>query len=341
MTIRIGTFNVENLLQRFDFYRYGRLVTERTLSILGVPDDEEGMALRKSLHVALTEDMRQMTGQAIRDMDADIVCLQEIDTLDVLKDFNEYYIKRPTGVHYGWARLETGNDRRGIDVAVLSKNRISVQSHRHLTFDELDLFNDDLRDYGLREGDRVFRRDCLEVETRVGSEELRLFICHFKSMSGGRDETMPVREAEARAVLKILEMRYGSLDAARNAKWAICGDLNDYIVSNGRRLTNSGINPLFEDDLCFNPVDNLPSRDRWTHYYPRENAKRQLDYVLLSPELKRLNEDVCPQIVRNGMPVRVPGIEDLPRYPRIGFDRPKASDHCPLTVDLVVDPNMN
>lgn len=336
MPITIATFNVENLLRRFDFFRYGKLVSERTLSILGVPDDDEGMQLRRSLHVGLTEDSRQMTGQAIRDTRADILCLQEIDNLEVLKDFNEFYVDRPTGIRYGWERLVEGNDRRGIDVAVLSKQRIKVTSHAAMTFDDYDLFNDDLRDYGLREGDRIFRRDCLEIETKVDGETLHIFNCHFKSMSGGRDKTMPVREAESKAVIEVLKARFGDMAAVRAAKWVICGDLNDYTHSGGRRLARSGLNPLFEDDLCFNPVENMPAKERWTHYFPGENSKHQLDYVLLSPALRALNADVVPRIIRNGQPVRVPGIESVPRYPRIGFDRPKASDHCPLSVTLTV-----
>ncbi len=338
MPIRIATFNVENLLRRFDFHRYGRLVKERTLSILGVGDDAEGMTLRRALHVGLTEDMRQMTGQAIRDTGADIICLQEVDNLQVLEDFDSYYVDRPTGIRYGWERLIEGNDRRGIDVAVMSKQRIGVTSHQELTFDDLGLFNQELEDYGLRPGHRVFRRDCLEITTKVDGEDLTIFNCHFKSMSGGRDETMPVREAEAKAVVEILKAKYGGLDAAKAAKWVICGDLNDYThsSSNGQELAKSGLRPLFNHDLCFNPVLNLPFSERWTHYYPKDDAKRQLDYVLLSPALRALNADVEPQIVRGGMPYRVPGLDDVKRYPRMGFDRPKASDHCPLTVELTI-----
>jgi endonuclease/exonuclease/phosphatase family metal-dependent hydrolase len=336
MPITIGTFNVENLLQRFDFYRYGNLVTERTLSILGIANDDEGMLLRKSLHVALTEDTRQMTAQAVRDLGADILCLQEVDNLGVLEDFNKFYVKRAAGIHYGWQRLIEGNDRRGIDVGVLSKNRITVKSHAHHTFDDFSLFNDELRDYGLHEGDHIFRRDCLEVETKADGEELTLFVCHFKSMSGGRDHTMPVREAEAKAVRKIISDKYGGEANARQAKWLICGDLNEYAFSNGHLLANSGIRPLFEDGFVSNPVENLPVKERWTHYYAGDNSKHQLDYILLSPALDVLNPGVQPNIVRNGQPVRVPGIEDVKRYPRIGYDRPKASDHCPVALTINV-----
>ena len=36
MPIRIATFNVENLLRRFNFYSYGSLTVEPALRILGV-----------------------------------------------------------------------------------------------------------------------------------------------------------------------------------------------------------------------------------------------------------------------------------------------------------------
>ena len=51
-------------------------------------------------------------------------------------------------------------------------------------------------------------------------------------------------------------------------------------------------------------------------------------------------------MIRRGLPYRVPFDPREPdrsmaklatcanRYPRVGWDRPKASDHCPLTIDL-------
>jgi len=39
----------------------------------------------------------------------------------------------------------------------------------------------------------------------------------------------------------------------------------------------------------------------------------------------------------HGMPFRVPNTESVSRYPRTGWDRPKASDHCPVIMDLVID----
>ncbi|MFQ5936530.1 MAG: endonuclease/exonuclease/phosphatase family protein, partial [Acidiferrobacterales bacterium] len=320
-------------LQRFDFYRYGRLTTERVLTLLGVDEPEENLRLRRSLFASLSDDSRQMTAQAIRDTEADIVCLQEIDNREVLDDFHEYYVKRSAGVNYGWRRLIEGNDRRGIDVAVISKQRISVTSHRELTFDDFELFNQALDEYGLSPTDRIFRRDCLEVETKVDGTPLTIFVCHFKSMNGGRDKTMPVRHAEAAAVKRIIEDKFGP--HADQADWLVMGDMNDYIEENGQPVAN-GLEPLLQGGFSQNLINNLQPQDRWTHFYTGGRTFHQLDYILASPGVAAKNAGVQPHIVRNGQPYRVPGIEDVLRFPRVGFDRPKASDHCPVAVTLTI-----
>ena len=68
-----------------------------------------------------------------------------------------------------------------------------------------------------------------------------------------------------------------------------------------------------------------------------------LDYVLLSPGL---GKGAQAEILRRGLPYRAPldpraddrSIATLSsaggRYPRIGWDRPKASDHCPVVVSF-------
>jgi hypothetical protein len=45
-----------------------------------------------------------------------------------------------------------------------------------------------------------------------------------------------------------------------------------------------------------------------------------------------------PDIIRAGQPWRTPfpSGQEVERYPRTGWDRPKASDHCPVAVTLDV-----
>lgn len=327
-SIRIATFNVENLLQRFNFYSYGQLTKERALELLGIDaQNQDYMLLRKATAVMLTDDSRQQTAQAIRDTGAQVICMQEVENRDILDDFNEFYLKRTMNLHYGWRRVIEGNDIRGIDVGVMSENRIYVYSHADITFDEFGLFNDELADYGLNGGDKIFRRDCLEVRLKVDDKPLALFVCHFKSMSGDRDKTRCVREAEAKAVRKIIENKFGG-DAA-NADWVILGDLNDYLEG------NHSLGALFENGFSVNLVERLPDKDRWTHYYSPDESKHQIDYILVSPGIAKKNPKAKPDIIRGGQPYRVPEI-DVDRYPRIGLDRPKASDHCPVAVTLEI-----
>jgi hypothetical protein len=61
---------------------------------------------------------------------------------------------------------------------------------------------------GLSVNDYAFRRDCLEADILKDGRVLTLFICHFKSMFGGRHKTRAIRQAEAQAVRLLIERRF-------------------------------------------------------------------------------------------------------------------------------------
>ena len=62
--------------------------------------------------------------------DADVIALQEVDNLEVLRRFRSDFLRN---MHYDQAMLVDGNDPRHIDVAVLSRLPIvHVRSYHHL-----------------------------------------------------------------------------------------------------------------------------------------------------------------------------------------------------------------
>jgi predicted extracellular nuclease len=101
----------------------------------------------------------------------------------------------------------------------------------------------------------------------------------------------------------------------------------------------SCLNVLTAGGFCENIVERRPEMDRWTLYHtrgPQERHLCQLDYILASQGLARSNSHAVPDIVRGGQPFRTPFPpgQEVPRFPRVGWDRPKASDHCPVAVTL-------
>ncbi len=69
---------------------------------------------------------------------------------------------------------------------------------------------------------------------------------------------------------------------------------------------------------------------QWTHFYSGGHEYRQLDYILLPESLGNLE----PAIMRRGLPYRA---GDFDQLPDVGEDNPKASDHCPVYVDIPVE----
>ncbi|PWV99081.1 endonuclease/exonuclease/phosphatase family protein [Hoeflea marina] len=367
MSVRIATFNAENLLSRFDFSGFrNELRQDRVSQLYEAVDEAQYRQMEIARAISLTDDTRQMTGQAIAEADADILCLQEVENLDTLHRFEYGYLFKMMGAGYRHKYMLDGNDSRGINVAVMMRERtrdgapiefVAMTSHAHVTYEAFGLYRPELAELA-RPSDRIFKRDCLEIDVRIGGKPLTIYVVHFKSMGSdrgdvdGRSYTMPVRMAEARALRRIITDRFG--ERAGETRFVICGDFNDYreklVISGDRRNGHafepvteklSSLDVLLADGFAVNAVERRPVLDRWTLYHTRGPAERhlcQLDYILLSPALDRIGAAERPDIVRAGQPWRTlfPPGQEVERYPRTGWDRPKASDHCPVALQILL-----
>ncbi|CAN7661973.1 endonuclease/exonuclease/phosphatase family protein [Mesorhizobium amorphae] len=367
MSLRLATFNVENLMNRFDFSGYrNQLNEDRTLALFDIKSEAEYRMLEQARAIAQSDDTRQLTALAIAATRADIICMQEVDNIEALKAFEYGYLFKMVGEGYRQKYTTAGNDSRGIDVAVMMRNEtaqgqpiefVRMTSHAYVTYEQFGLHTPELAALGNDANERIFRRDCLEIDVIVAGVPLTLYLVHFKSMGSprngldGREATMPIRIAEAQAVRRIIEERFGKEHAA-DKRWAICGDMNDYRQRvkiegdsfDGYRFqvideSQSCINVLTAGGFCENVVERRPEMDRWSFYHtrgPQERHLCQLDYILLSKGLAAKNATAVPDIIRNGQPWRTifPAGQEVDRFPRAGWDRPKASDHCPVAITL-------
>jgi predicted extracellular nuclease len=364
MRLRIASFNVENLAARNSYGPVERPETAPALSLFDFPEEETRDTVQASVAVAVEDDKRELTGLAIGETRADILVLQEIDNLGVLQAFFANYVHRVADKTYGHFKLVNGNDPRGIDVAFAARRdlvesaAVKARSYHETTFGELGLHTPALEARGIGADALVFNRDCLEVSLDLGEAELTLFLCHFKAKSyrkDGSETTLDIREAEAKAVRRIVENRFG--EGWREANWIVAGDLNDFRcrILPGSEVAACEATPIdvLFDDFGFNVMDALPESERWT-YFHRDTSNPegvreehvQLDYLLLSPALVAMNPTPHVEVLRRGLPYRVPLDPAAPdrsiaylssradRYPRVGWDRPKASDHCPVVVEL-------
>jgi endonuclease/exonuclease/phosphatase family metal-dependent hydrolase len=324
MSLRVMTFNVENLFARWSFRA---LEGEHLVSLFDAHDPEDRANLMRTHWNALHDEIRTFTALSILEGDPDVVCLQEVENLRALRAFHDQYLVRFGGRArglYPYQILVEGNDRRGIDVAVLSRYPIDLfASHQHV---EAELPTP----LGPRR-QRVFRRDCLEVHVDCGDTRLPIFVCHFKSMEGGRDVSRPLRLLEAAAVRQILHRRFADPAAA---DWLVVGDLNDYTEVDGVPDPGHALGPLLDGGFAIDLVKRIPDPfARWTHYYAEERRYTQIDYLLASPSLAAKNPSAVPIILREGQPHRADRHQGR-RWPRVGYERPKASDHCPVLVTL-------
>jgi len=149
--IRLGTYNTNNLFDRFDDpYSFS----------------DDPWARRFASRPKKLDELYEL-GARIRASNVDILALQEVESFGALREFIKGHVG-PTYQLKGVVCVDS-NDPRGIDLAVVSKFRLGrIISHRY-------------RQVGSAP---VFSRDCLQVEVLHPESEdvlVTLFVCHLKS----------------------------------------------------------------------------------------------------------------------------------------------------------------
>lgn len=300
--MRIATLNVQNLRL---------LETEGGPHLRGAWDSDDPE------DAALDVIDRRLTAEIIKDVDADVLALQEVFDSRTLDHFHRNFLL-PIGVRAYCERIcIAGNDGRGLDVAMLSRRSADVvRSHASLTLADVGLSAPD----GVDPDFPVFRRDCLMATFGP----LTIFVCHFKSPYPDAAIAWTTRRMEALATRCLIERQF---DDPGQGLWLIAGDFNEPDTG-----TERAIAPL-EGGFSVDLMERIPARDRWTYYDPHSGLYHCPDRLLASPELARRWPDAVPVVVRKGLGLESSRFHGT-RFANVGRHRPHASDHAAVSIDF-------
>jgi endonuclease/exonuclease/phosphatase family metal-dependent hydrolase len=250
------------------------------------------------------------TARVISDIDADVICLIEVESRPLLQKFHDdllvkQFLKPARKSSYEFIILIDGNDERGIDVAVMSRLPILwVRSHIH-----------EKREYN---GKMVptFSRDCLEVQIELpGERRLQLMVNHFKSMGYS-----PANDPQSNRRRRGQVERVAELVDEHNLQ-------QEYVVVAGDFNSDSdspSLAPLLKKGGLCNVNLKLDASQRSTY----RTGKAQLDYLLVSDALKGVLQNVY--IERRGMFSK----KKWPHYETVTGRRTEASDHSAVVADF-------
>jgi endonuclease/exonuclease/phosphatase family metal-dependent hydrolase len=260
----------------------------------------------------ITEAAVANTARVIDDLAPDVLGVIEAENRVVLKRFADATLRDGDRPRYPHVMLVDGNDDRGIDVALLTRDGWPIDTIRSHV--------DDTDDRGV-----VFSRDCPEYEVRTpGGHRLVVLVNHLKSKGfGTKADNDSRRHRQATRVAEI----YRRLRAEGVVHVAVIGDLND-------TPTSVPLAPLLEgSDL----------RDISTHEgfadggrpgtFGTGTAANHIDYILLSPAL--FGKATGGGIFRMGAWGGVNGTL-WPHYDTVTKVADAASDHAALFADLTL-----
>lgn len=300
-TIRLASYNVLNLFDDRDD--------------LLLSDRFDDWFDRDAGQRAKPPEQQQAVADAIRQLDADVVGLQEIESFDALIEFREKYLK---GLGYDHVVSIDVGQERGIEQAVLSRFPIkeaTVWPTQALGGAHPEMVGSRKNDLAGQPIDsrRSPLRAVVEVPAdRTGGKpyELTVFVVHHKS-GFGYDYW---RERE---VAKLMEMisELQSREPARNI--AVLGDFN-------ARPQDRSVKLYCEAGM----IDTLGGRVDGDARFLTHESDRTIDFIFVNGALQ--NEIVENSAFVLGTPLRPKGADWRTTPTPAGF----ASDHQPVAVDI-------
>jgi endonuclease/exonuclease/phosphatase family metal-dependent hydrolase len=297
--IRVAAYNVENVFDGVD-----------DPSLQGEYDD---------IKMTTKPGRLEAIADAIRRLDADVLCIEEIEGLDCLKWFRDTYLK---GMGYDHAISEDVGYYRGVEQACLSRYPIAS----HATYVQEDLSDMDAKRVGSgwagRKADQgaKFQRSPLRVDIDVDGYRLTLFSVHFKA--GGREFSYH-RESEALQVMQFIDEILAK-DPAANV--AVLGDFNASPSDKTPKVfAEAGMRGAYD----FRGTKKGNTKDLYTTH----DSGRAIDYVYMT---KGMAEDVVDSSFFVLSTVHPASDYDWRKDPdKTKIPAGYASDHYPIAIDLM------
>jgi len=293
MQISIGTFNLNNLFSRYNFKGEVNAIESNSTTVnsqISYEFTDKDVYRLRTFMGKLVKPKNIKNTQTIADrilrMNVDVLAVQEVEDIDILKQFNNEYLN---GL-YKYVILIEGNDPRLIDVGILSKYPIGqIVSWQQAV-------------HNSNPNKKVFGRDLLQVNILSKSREKKLFTIfnnHLKSqfVPFGQNKVKGTKSNNLRRKHQSEVIKSIVLSEMRpNSKFIILGDMNDSPKS-------APLKPFVKDtnlDL-FNALKSpketrppkhdtpMPLTTAWTHRFKESGkpAKYELfDQIWLSNSLK-------------------------------------------------------
>jgi endonuclease/exonuclease/phosphatase family metal-dependent hydrolase len=265
-----------------------------------------GITLKRD---TIPTEAQRSTAEVLKAVNADIQCMVEVEDRITLERFSQTFFKGPKA--YPFNLLIDGNDRRGIDVGLLS--RFPLAPAKTHVFDRSST-----------KRSRIFSRDCLEVGiTLPDGTPIFVLINHFKSQAGGTKASNDARrKAQADRVAEIL----GEYNLKKELV-VVAGDLNDK-PPNAPLAGLLGLPNLV--DVLARQFSN--PKERWTY-----RDKSQIDYLLVSKPLAEAMTEA--RVERRGLFQADKLTKDLPGgpvkpFPMVTDDTNDASDHAAVWAEF-------
>ena len=253
--LKIASYNVENL---FDLKKNGYEYTEY------IPNTQSNWNT-KTYKIKLNN-----IAKVIKDIDADIIALQEIESLQALKDLR--YTLKQKGIYYQYYKI-ANKKSTSIKVAFLSKIPF-VYTHEIAVTSSYKY------------------RNILEAKFKINQQDIYLYINHWKAKSG--PESQRIISAKA------LKKRVKEIGLEKNI--ILIGDFNsdyeEYIKFKRVRRHNdtggkTGINHIlktieYKNSDFYNLWYDAPTDQRWTYIF--RGKKEALDNILVSKSILNSNK---------------------------------------------------
>lgn len=257
----------------------------------------------------VNEEATRNTARVIKAIDADVLGVVEAENRPALMRFCKDVMPAVNGKPYDHIMLIDGNDERGIDVGLMTKDKfdiVSIASHV-----------DDRDADGL-----IFSRDCAQFEVRTPSGNTLVVLAnHYKSKGFGSQATSDAKRKRqaARTAAIYQQLR------AQHEFIAIVGDFND--TPGGDPLS-----PLFHQ-TGLKDISDLPGFDDGGRpgTFKNGTASNKIDYILLSPAL--FAKATAGGIFRKGVWGGANG-DLFEHFPEITKEIEAASDHAAIWAEL-------